>query len=187
VRGAWLAVGNLVTDTLASPPVYAFGADNQRMGKRGPMPAPPSLKILSGTAPGRDSGGRVVAKTPAFERDEPTVPDWLDGAALDEWRRVVPTLTSLNLLKPEDGPLLVSYCLTWQEVSDLSAIIRAEGLLETNPSGRRVAHPAVLMRAAAIRDLRPLAQHFGLSPWSESNIAAASVPDAEDDPFAVGS
>jgi P27 family predicted phage terminase small subunit len=156
------------------------------MGARGPMPAPANLKILHGTSPGRDSGGRLVAKPPAFEKCAPTVPDWLEGAALAEWQRVVPTLESLGLVKAEDAPMLVSYCLTWQTVVDMSAIIRAEGYTESNPSGRRVAHPAVLMRASAMRDLRPLAAHFGLSPWSESNLAAAAVPDDEDDPFAAG-
>ena len=78
---------------------------------------------------------------------------------------------------------MAAYCLTWQTVAEMSAIIRAEGYTMANPSGRRVAHPVVAIRATAIRDLRPLAAHFGLSPWSESNLAAAAVPDDEFDPF----
>ena len=68
------------------------------------MPIPPGLRVLSGTSPGRDSGGRLVAKAPAFERCAPDPPDWLEGEALAEWRRVVPTLESLGLIKAEDAP-----------------------------------------------------------------------------------
>ena len=149
------------------------------------MPMPAGLKILAGTSPGRDSGGRPVAKPPAFERYAPDPPPWLEGEALAEWRRVAPTLEALDLIKPEDAAMLAAYCLTWQTVADMSAIIRAEGFTTANPSGRMVAHPAAVIRAAAIRDLRPLAAHFGLTPWSESNLAAAATGDTDvNDPFA---
>ena len=157
------------------------------MGQRGRLPAPAKLKILAGTSPGRDSGGRPIRKPPAFERCAPDVPDGLDGAALEEWRRVVPSLEALDLLKPEDMPMLASYCLCWQTIADTSAVIRAEGYMVANPSARAAAHPLVAVRATAIRDLRPLAAHFGLSPWSESNLAAAAVPEDSDDPFAASS
>ena len=82
-------------------------------------------------------GWPVVAKPPAFERGAPPVPPCLDGAALEEWRKVTPTLEALELLKPEDAPMLASYCLTWGVVVDMSAVIRAEGFTAVNPSSGR--------------------------------------------------
>jgi P27 family predicted phage terminase small subunit len=178
------AVAILMRFQVLKPFFGSFSAIMTDVGQRGPMPMPAGLKILAGTSPGRDSGGRPVAKPPAFERYAPDPPPWLEGEALAEWRRVAPTLEALDLIKPEDAAMLAAYCLTWQTVADMSAIIRAEGFTTANPSGRMVAHPAAVIRAAAIRDLRPLAAHFGLTPWSESNLAAATGDTDVNDPFA---
>ncbi|MET0996341.1 MAG: phage terminase small subunit P27 family [Mycobacterium sp.] len=114
------------------------------------------------------------------------MPSWLGGAARDEWERVVPQLEALDLLKEADGPLLAAYCLKWQEIVDMSAILAVEGYMEQGAK-RQVAHTAVGIRARAIADLRQLAAQFGLSPASESGLSAPAVPIDDDDPFAVGS
>jgi phage terminase small subunit len=41
------------------------------MGTRGPAPRPAGLKLLNGTSPGRDSGGRLVTPAPKFRREAP--------------------------------------------------------------------------------------------------------------------
>ena len=114
------------------------------------------------------------------------MPSWLGGAARDEWERIVPQLTVLNLLKPEDGPLLTAYCLCWQTIVDCTAILAVEGYFEQGTK-RQVAHSAVGVRATAIRDLRQLAAEFGLSPSSESNLSTPPIPQDDDDPFAAPS
>jgi P27 family predicted phage terminase small subunit len=113
------------------------------------------------------------------------MPNWLGGAARDLWESVVPDLERLGLLKEGDSPLLVSLCLKWQEVVDMTAILVREGYFEMGAK-RQVAHTAVGIRARAIADLRPLAAQFGLSPASEANLAAPQVPDDGADPFAAG-
>lgn len=153
------------------------------MGKRGPQAATIPLKILRGNSNGRDSGGRLIPTPPAFERCEPAMPPWLSGAARDEWERVVPALSALNLLKEGDGPLLTAYCLCWQTIVDTSAILAVEGYTEPGAK-RQVAHSAVGIRNRAIADLRQLAVQFGLSPASESGLSAPMVPQDADDPFA---
>ena len=123
---------------------------------------------------------------PPFERAAPSPPDWLDGAALDEWRRVTPMLDELHLIKEADAPSLAAYCVTWGVIVDTSEIIRREGY--TMPGTTRlVAHPLVGVRARAIDALRPLAAAFGLSPASESNLSTPPIPDSDDDPFAAPS
>ena len=70
--------------------------------------APAALRLLHGDGEGRDSGGRMVPVGPAFKRlrrHRPTT--W--SARRDEWDRVVPGLTRLDLLKPEDCAVLVTF------------------------------------------------------------------------------
>ena len=55
------------------------------------------------------------------------MPSWLGGAARDEWLRIVPQLEALDLLKEADGPLLVSYCLCWQTITDMTEVLVREG------------------------------------------------------------
>ena len=112
------------------------------------------------------------------------MPNWLGGAARDEWLRVVPQLEALNLLTEAHGPLLTAYCVKWQEIVDMTAILATEGYFEMGTK-RQVAHTAVGIRARAIADLRQLAAQFGLSPASESGLSAPLIPDSDDDPFAA--
>ena len=60
---------------------------------------PAALRLINGRSPGRDSGGRVVEPPPTFIPEAPEPPEWLIGEALAEWRRIVPGLESLDLLK----------------------------------------------------------------------------------------
>ena len=112
------------------------------------------------------------------------MPNWLGGAARDEWLRIVPQLEALNLLKDEDCAMLTAYCLCWQTIVDTTQILAVEGYMEQGVK-RQVAHAAVGIRARAIADLRQLAAQFGLSPASESGLSAPLIPDSDDDPFAA--
>jgi phage terminase small subunit len=114
------------------------------MGKRGPAPLPIPLKILRGTSPGRDSGGRPIRQTPAFEKAPPEPSPWLTGPARQLWDRLVPDLSVLDLLKPGDGPALEALCSAYGDVVEATEILEREGLVATNPqSGHVAAHPMV--------------------------------------------
>lgn len=156
-------------------------------GRRGvTVRTPARLKLLEGTRPGRDSGGRAVRLPPGFRRLPPEPPPWLSGAALDEWHRVVPELQRLGLTKPSDAAALTAYCLAWQRMVDGQAIIAAEGLLGENSQGR-VRHPAVAVVEAASKEIRAWAAQFGLSPAAEAGLAVPEITDGGDDnPFAGG-
>ena len=159
------------------------------MGKRGPVPIPPGLKILSGRSPGRDSGGRPIPKVPAFERCAPEPPDWLDAEALAEWQRIVPALDAVGSIKPEDRGIITARCVAWSRAVAAEAIIAAEGPTVINPqSGRLATHPAVYIAAAAWRDVVKFGAPLGLDPVSEVNLATTATDDdiGADDPFAAG-
>lgn len=149
-----------------------------------PKPRPPALKLIGGRSPGRDSGGRKVKEPPSFRRLPPKAPTWLPREAAAEWKRVVPELARLGLLKEGDRAALAAYCLTWDRLVTAQQEIARDGLLHTNSQGR-TRHPAVAIVEAASKELRAWAAEFGLSPSAEQRVGGKGDGDGEDDnPFA---
>jgi P27 family predicted phage terminase small subunit len=151
----------------------------------GRIAQPAALKLLKGSAEGRDSGGREVNLGPAFKRIAPNPPSWLSKEAAAEWRRVVPGLTRLDLLKPEDRAVLAAYCETWATWVEAIRVQHSEGLTIEAKQGT-LAHPAVGIARAAARELRSFAAHFGLSPSTEQALARGADDGKadKDNPFA---
>jgi P27 family predicted phage terminase small subunit len=142
---------------------------------------PAALKLVTGRAPGRDSGGRQVNPGPAFKRLPPSPPDHLSAEARAEWDRVVPELSRLDLIKAEDRAALAAYCEAWSTFVQASATVQAEGLTIEAKQGV-LAHPAVAIARNAGREVRAWAAHFGLTPSTEQALARGA-DDGEDSPF----
>ncbi|MFD9107153.1 phage terminase small subunit P27 family [Streptomyces bottropensis] len=153
---------------------------------------PATLKLLTGRAEGRDSGGRKVNPGPAFRRIPPNPPTWLSPEAKAEWRRVAPGLTRLDLLKEEDRAMLSAYCETWSVFARASREVTKQGLTVMQVTYRGeariekpVANPAVAVARNAGRELRGFAAQFGLSPATEQALSRGADDGNEDDnPFA---
>ena len=144
------------------------------------LPAP--LQLLHGRGEGVDSGGRKVKTTPEFRRIAPKPPTWLSKEAAAEWRRVVPGLTRLDLLKEEDRATLTAYCETWSTFVDATRQVRREGLTIDAKQGT-LPHPAVGIARNAGRELRAFANLFGLSPASEMALGKVTGGEDDDNPF----
>jgi P27 family predicted phage terminase small subunit len=152
-----------------------------------PKPRPTVLKLIEGRGPGRDSGGREVKQTPGFTRLPPNAPSWLPAEARAEWKRVVPELARLELLKPVDRAALTAYCLAWDRlVTGQKAIKENGGHTYTDAFGNPKKHPAVLITEAASKELRAWAAEFGLTPSAEQRLGKLGADDGEEDsnPFA---
>jgi P27 family predicted phage terminase small subunit len=153
---------------------------------------PAALKLIGGRGNGRDSGGRVVNPGPAFRRIPPKPPTWLSREAAAEWRRVVPGLQRLDLLKEEDRAVLAAYCETWAQFVEATRTVTREGITDEvttiSASGsettRTVPHPAVAIARSAGRELRAFAAQFGLTPSSEQALARGADDGEDDNPFA---
>jgi P27 family predicted phage terminase small subunit len=154
---------------------------------------PAALKLLTGRAEGRDSGGRKVNPGPAFRRIAPQPPTWLSREAAAEWRRVTPGLQRLDVLKEEDRAMLAAYCETWSTFVKATRLVTLEGLtlqqITTRPDGssseKTVPNPAVAIARNAGRELRGFAAQFGLSPSTEQALSrGADDGDEDDNPFA---
>ena len=154
--------------------------------------APAPLRLLNGRSDGRDSGGRVVAPAPDFRRIAPNPPTWLSREAKAEWKRVVPGLTRLDLLKSEDRAALTVYCETWARWVTATRDIQRNGFTVENTSTRKdgtestwvTKNPAVAVAETAASQLRSFAQEFGLTPSAESKVTRRPADEPGDDnPF----
>lgn len=151
-----------------------------------PTPRPAKLRLLNGRSEGRDSGGRIITPPPNFIREAPTPPSWLSREARAEWRRVVPGLERLDVLKPQDRAALSVYCECWSAFVAATRQYRVEGMTMVNPdSGRVHTHPCVAIANTAARQMLRYAQEFGLTASAEHRLNNANLMpgDDENNPF----
>lgn len=140
---------------------------------------PATLLLLNGRKEGQDSAGRPVPKAPLFKRLAPNPPTWLSREAKAEWRRIVPGLTRLDLVKPEDRAALASYCQIWARLVAAYRDIEKNGSTVRNESTRKdgtssvwwTKNPAVAVAEQAETRLRQYANDFGLTPAGERNVS----------------
>ncbi|MCY9786842.1 phage terminase small subunit P27 family [Nocardiopsis sp. EMB25] len=149
----------------------------------GRTPKPAALKLIEGRGNGTDSGGRKVNTGPAFKRVPPKPPTWLSREAAAEWRRVIPELSRLDLIKEADRAALAAYCEAWATFVDATRQVQREGLTIDAAQGT-LPHPAVAIARNAGREMRAWAGHFGLTPSTEQALARGADDDGEDNPFA---
>jgi P27 family predicted phage terminase small subunit len=156
---------------------------------------PPALKLLKGRGNGTDTGGRKVAAPPPFRRIAPKPPTWLSREAAAEWRRVVPGLQNLDLLKEEDRATLAAYCETWATYVAATKDVTKHGLTiekittatkgdETRVTVTTMTNPSVIVARNAGKELRAWATHYGLTPSAESGLGKGGDDGEEaDNPF----
>lgn len=154
---------------------------------------PAALQLLKGRGNGTDSGGRKVATPPPFKRVAPKPPTWLSREAAAEWKRVVPGLQRLDLLKEEDRATLAAYCETWATYMSATRDVTRRGLtvfkVTTTRSGdvieQEIPNPSVIIARAAGKELRAWATHYGLTPSAETALSKGGDDGTEgDNPFA---
>lgn len=158
------------------------------MAKAGRKTQPLALKVLNGRHEGVDSGGRPIQQYDAgFERGAPSMPTWLEGEAKNTWRRIVPKLTKMGILKPEDRDAMTAFCVAVANLKEATTIIKEEGMLVETGAGGVKPNPAIQVQNQAMQSIRSLASEFGLTPASESNVAIvgeSTTNNVENNPFA---
>ena len=128
-------------------------------------------------------GSRRVADRADEVRPEPVAPDppeWLRGAALEEWEYLVPRLARLGLLAEIDRPTLAVYCEAWASFVAATAAIRASGLALLDGRGSPRVSPFVSVQRQAANDLLRYGRALGLSPsWRAGLTGEAGTPRDE--------
>lgn len=153
---------------------------------------PANVLQLKGRRPGKDSGGRDIPTPPKFKRSPPEMPEWLTPEARAEWHRVVPGLSVLDILKPEDRAMLAAYCESWASFRVLCELIAEQGqtieheTTTTGPQGTRhtykvIVNPLLAARDRVGKEMRGYAAQFGLSPSSEMALGKVADDDGDDE------
>ena len=158
-------------------------------------PLPPNLIRLNGRAPGKDSAGRDIGAPPGIERAAPEAPADLSPEAAAEWERVVPFLDELEVIKPADRAITVSYCELVALVRGLQRTLTAKGMTQVakvrqadgSTVTKVIARPEVAMLKSLTTELRHHAVELGLTPAAERKALIAAKADTKPDtmnPFA---
>lgn len=155
------------------------------MGARGPKPQPTQLRLLMGNRGRRPTN----AKEPVPPADLPDPPPYLSDYAREEWDRQAPILYSTGVLTAVDGTILAAYCMAyghWRQAEEDLAKMAADdptthaALIKTS-NGNAIQNPLVGVVNTARRDMARLAQEFGLTPSSRSQIEAGQPPGGQGD------
>lgn len=169
----------------------------------GRTPAPAKLKLLQGSRPGRDSGGRKVSLPPPTTGEPPEPPAWLGEYAAEVWVISAPQLIKLKLTKAEDFAALATYCEAVEQFRDATLDIRERGLIhetikegvrivypsdpffdpqkpderrgyfEPSPEIVRKANPSVAVQHAAAMRIKSIGMQFGFTPASANAVSPA--------------
>ncbi len=154
------------------------------MGKRGPAPAPTSLKLLKGTQADRVNRDEPLPAAGIVEK-----PAWLDARAAAVWDRLAPDLIDKGVLTPWDIDAFVDLCAVIVTNQDAHAEITANGIFleETRELAhggsvsRTVQNPAwrVVRESSAV--IVTLGGRFGLNPSDRQQLSVG-----KDDEFKGG-
>ena len=138
------------------------------MGSRGPVPNHP-LRLLTGAAARADR--RPKPRTRPAVGGLPAPPRALSGAALAEWRRVLPLLAAEDLVSRLDRGVLAAYCLAWARlVAAEKALLDGKPLTTEGSHGGTIPRPEVRIATMATAQVAALADRLGLSPAGRARL-----------------
>src|ERR1035438_5376744 len=103
------------------------------MGERGPIPKPSSQRSRRGRNTLADRLGRegLGAARP---------PLWLGEVAREFWDSYAPYLRKRGCLTKLDEAAFITFCVTWQRITEMREMMAREGEILTSPRGRKYQH-----------------------------------------------
>jgi len=135
------------------------------MGRRGPVPAPGSLKLLRG-----ERADRLNTAEPPARSGPLTRPAWLTGRGAEEWDRVAPDLAHMGTAKPVDAQALAAYCGAVATLAEVTEELAGMPLLLRGSDGSVRKNPLVAQRRDASIEVRMWAREFGFTPSARQGI-----------------
>lgn len=112
------------------------------------------------------------------------VPEELQGYAREEWLRIVPLLKEHTPASNLDRSQLINYCLLAQTVKAYQEHIVQDGLCIITDKGINKANPYFAIQDKAIKNMRSIANDFGLTVSSRAKIENQKVQQkSPEDPF----
>lgn len=162
-------------------------AGNQNSGRR---PMPPEVREARGLPPAGASPTVPRMTLPPAEGGPREPPEWLDDEAVEEWRRVVPTLEAARVLADVDYSALAQYCHEWGVSVRAARQLKREGLTKRTGHGGSKPNPLIKISKEARMTALRIATEFGLTPASRAKVKVATPaatapatasPEAADD------
>lgn len=128
-------------------------------------------------------GGRASPKAdlepkPTLPSEMPDPPRYLKGYARKEWLRVMPDLFGTGTYAELDETMLAAYCLAYarwiRAELDLEKMAALDpvthGVMMKTSNGNAIQNPLIGAASTARRDMHRLADAFGLTPSSRTQI-----------------
>lgn len=120
-----------------------------------------------------------------YEPIDDEIPKELTGYARKEWKKIVPLLKKQTPVSNLDKSQLINYCMLAQTVNTCQRYIVKEGLCVMTTNGTKRVNPYFNMQDKAIKDMRAIANDFGLTIKSRANIENQKAQQKDpEDPFA---
>ena len=136
----------------------------------GPAPLPTKIHQLHGNPSGK-----------TFRKDEPAPPVKipkppikLGKIARRQWKYIVPLLEELGVLAAIDGAALAAYCQTFQQWSDLEAIVVEDDKLDTDDEKKLSLRDRLSVGRSLIQirnQMRMMLAEFGMTPASRGRVS----------------
>lgn len=146
--------------------------------KRGRKPKPNELKILGGCRP-----DRINAEAPKAG-GKPERPDWLEGAAVEAWDKLVPQLEAMGVLGSIDSLSLAVLVKTYADWLDAECAVKQHGAVVETGTGSCKISPYVAIAQELKGQLVKLLDRFGGSPSARAGLKTSGATDAPKDELA---
>jgi len=139
----------------------------------GRKPTPTRLKVLRGV-----HHSKINHDEPVPPPGPPEPPEWLSDSGRKEWDRLVPLLQRSGLVTQLDTDAVARYCELAAEWVRHMAVCRSGGdILELKDAAGKTRYrqtsPSASLARAYAKELRAIAQEFGMTPSSRSRISSA--------------
>jgi P27 family predicted phage terminase small subunit len=152
---------------------------------RGRKPTPSAVRAVEGT---RSHTLRKNRDEPIHESIEAgaDVPEELtDPRAIEEWRRVIDSLSRGHITIVDRGAL-VGYCAVWARWRALEDLAASQPLTSYTRTGYQVPNPVIGMANKALLLMMKIAAELGITPSSRTRVHkvdAAAPPGTPVDEF----
>ena len=152
------------------------------MGKRGPRPAPTTLRLLHG----EQHKDRLNDDEPAPRPNAPVEPVDASAEVRQVWRRVVAELEAMDLAFAADSDVIRCYCEAVVQHERASQVLARSPVLINGAMGGLVKNPALQIQRDQALLIRAMAQELGLTPSARTSIRGKEAGGAggDENPFA---
>ncbi|MCP4601635.1 MAG: phage terminase small subunit P27 family [Proteobacteria bacterium] len=147
--------------------------------KPGPKPLPLAVVKFNGNPSNKPiSNGDI----PDPKAGAPDMPDWLDGEAKAEWKRLAEPLVKLGVLSKLDAQPFESLCFSWSEWRKYAKLaMKGTGRAINGRAGNDPGPSYTKMARDYQKDLKALWAYFGLTPADRMHMVLPSGAGDDDD------